>query len=222
MSELSLFRWSEFQVNGGELYNNFKYGASAFVENVLVGQLPLHVINCNCPVENINWEDKDCAKITLRNGKLIKGQTVIVTFSIGVLKSKMESLFTPNLPSGLQRAINATGFGPIGKIYLKWDTPWWPQEMEGFQFLWCKEFINCCDDDQQQILGDEELSQRWPKSITGFDPILDSSNILCGWLGGPEAEFVETLNEKEVGKVCAQLLRKFNGHQVPEPCAVLV
>jgi spermine oxidase len=220
MTDLSLFRWSEFQVNSGELYNNFKQGASSFVHNVLAN--PPESITCNSPVENIDWSCNNWVKIQTRNGQQYFAQCVLVTCSIGILKIKLETLFTPLLPSFLGNAINATGFGPIAKIFLVWDNPWWPQSLEGFQFVWHRQFINCCDDAEEKTPTEEELRQRWFKSITGFNPVTGNSKALLGWLGGHEAKFVETLSEEIVGEECAKILRDFTGFSVPVPDKVIV
>ncbi len=141
-------------------------------------------------------------------------------------------MFTPKLPSPLQNAINATGFGPIAKIYLTWKTPWWDTNTKGFQFIWPGQFINCCDDDYPHLHDNSgggpsrnkapDMRQRWFKSITGFDPVLDSKTTLVGWLGGPEAIFVEHLSEQEIGEECVKQLRTFTNFDVPIPEKVVV
>lgn len=133
-------------------------------------------------------------------------------------------MFTPRLPQNLQNAINATGFGPIAKIFLTWSKPWWPSSCEGFQFLWPSQFVNCCDDTYGgKSLTDQALRQRWFKSITGFDPVLDSPCTLVAWLGGPESEFVEKgITEGEVGVECARVLKAFTRYDVPAPEKVVM
>ncbi|XP_037786205.1 spermine oxidase-like [Penaeus monodon] len=42
--------------------------------------------------------------------------------------------------------------------------------------------------------------------------------MLCGWIGGAEAEYMERLSEREVGEACTQLLRCFLGRSdIPNP-----
>jgi spermine oxidase len=222
MSDLSLYRWSEFDVCRGEHYNNFLEGASSFINNVLGASLPKEIIKLNCPVANISWgsNNSDNIEVVTEDNKSFFAHCVLVTCSIGVLKANQETLFSPELPPVLREALNSSGFGPIGKILLKWDEPWWPAGTEGFQFLWPKDYINCCDD--QRHLSEDDLIRNWPKSITGFDPVLDSPKWLLGWLGGPEAKFVETISEKEVGEKCAKLLEDFTGYKVSLPDEVYV
>lgn len=229
MTELSLFRWSEFQVNSGELYNNFKKGAWSFIDSAFLAKFG-DKIRCHSPVENIAWSPNhdergvdNFVKITCRNNQRFKASCVLVTCSIGVLKKHKDTLFTPKLPSSLTNAINATGFGPLAKIFLIWESgPWWPQNMRGFQLLWPNEFINCCDDVLNEEINEEVLKKRWVKSITGFDPVTGNPNALLGWLGGPEAVYVEKLPDKVIGEECAKILTKFTGVAVPQPSKVIV
>lgn len=56
------------------------------------------------------------------------------------------------------------------------------------------------------------------KGITGFDPVFNHKAVLCGWIGGREAEHMETLSEMEIGQACTKVLRLFLGQQdIPFP-----
>lgn len=226
MQNVSLYRWSEFEVNPGEHYNNFAKGAQSFVDEVLLGRtkdasLESHIFY-NSPVDNISWkpEGQGPVKVTTSNGKIFYATSVLVTCSIGVLKSNLESLFTPNIPEKLTSAIKSTGFGPVTKIFLKWSQPWWSPDLKGYQLVWPGEFIDCCSTPEPQ--DHQKLGASWHKTITGFDPVLDNPNVLVAWLGGPEAVFVETLPDSEISERCADILRKFTGLHVPLPDAVAV
>lgn len=223
MNDVSLYRWSEFEVNPGEHYNNFANGAQNFIDEVLLGEggpdAP-HVIY-NCPVNNINWDSTSSkVKVTTRNGLVYLAETVLVTLSIGVLKANLESLFTPSLPQRLSTAILSTGFGPVTKIFLEWTEPWWPTGMKGFQLIWPKEYIDCCEGVTNS--SSQSLEDTWHKTITGFDPVLDNPNVLLAWLGGPEAVHVESLSDNQVMIRCVQVLKDFAGYDVPDPVNVVV
>ena len=61
----------------------------------------------------------------------------------------------------------------------------------------------------------------WFQSITSFDPVPHQKAMLCGWIGGAEAEYAETLSEDVVGQTCVELLRKFLGRDdIPYPKGV--
>ena len=45
--------------------------------------------------------------------------------------------------------------------------------------------------------------------------------MLCGWIGGKEARYMEDLSDKEVGNTCGKLLRRFTGmNHIPLPIKV--
>ncbi|KAK7006082.1 hypothetical protein SK128_022790, partial [Halocaridina rubra] len=66
-----------------------------------------------------------------------------------------------------------------------------------------------------------KVKKIWFQAITGFDPVPHQKAVLCGWIGGLEAEYMETLPEKEVGEVCVALLREFTGrNDIPNPVKI--
>ena len=59
------------------------------------------------------------------------------------------------------------------------------------------------------------------KAISGFDPVFNQKSILCGWIGGHEAEFMETLTDSQVANACVDVLKKFTGNQkIPAPVRI--
>ena len=68
---------------------------------------------------------------------------IIFTASLGVLKDRYRTLFSPQLPKSMIRAINLMGFGNMGKIFLEFfDDSFWPANDEnwvGYGFLWTEE-----------------------------------------------------------------------------------
>jgi spermine oxidase len=50
---------------------------------------------------------------------------VIVTVSLGVLKSDYKSMFTPELPVSKQNAIEGLSMGTMNKILLEFEKPFW-------------------------------------------------------------------------------------------------
>jgi spermine oxidase len=53
---------------------------------------------------------------------------VIFTGSLGVLKATHRQLFTPELPTKKQEAIENIGFGSVTKLAFEFETPFWPAE----------------------------------------------------------------------------------------------
>ena len=224
MTDLSKLRWPDFEINGGELYNNFKNGAQNAISKL--SETFVSTLRLGHEVMKINWETEEIQVFVKFNTeqRFYVGHSVLITCSVGVLQHSM-NIFSPPLPVKIAEAIKLTGFGPLTKIFLQWESPWWPTEgFRGYQLLWPEEFINCCDESYEDAPDEFEakIAQNWVKSITGFDPVLDNPNVLLAWLGGPEAVYVETLDEKTVGHKCVEILRRFTGKDVPLPKAVLV
>ncbi|CAG7727682.1 unnamed protein product [Allacma fusca] len=232
MTDLSLRFWPDFEINGGELYNNFKSGATKMLQKMSQKFLTPGNIKLSSPVSSINWQTEEIQIfITNPNNQsnvdsFYLCQSVVITCSIGVLKLS-KSLFSPPLPVNISYAIESTGFGPLTKIFLEWDKPWWPEDFRGLQLLWPEEYINCCDHSYDAVDMDagschERYEDSWVKAITGFDPVLDNPNVLLAWLGGPEATHVESLDVTVVIQKCTQVLREFTGASVPTPKSAVV
>jgi hypothetical protein len=108
----------------------------------------------------------------------------------------------------------------VTKIYLEWDHPWWTglskgKEFKGLQFLWShSSSLKACEE-YPDLEG-------WTKAITGFDPVLDSPNVLLGWIGGKEALAVENMEAEAVGKECTKVLEMFARIPIPLPKRVLM
>ncbi|XP_042203782.1 spermine oxidase-like isoform X3 [Homarus americanus] len=158
--------------------------------------------------------------IKCKDGSEFEAQHVIVTPSIGYLKSH-SSLFSPALPTKLQKAITSMGYGTIDKIYLEYENCWWPSHWEGVQLVWTKDIpdFECEAPNTLRIDGSsEQMNQYWVRAISGFDPVFNQTSMLCGWIGGPEAEYMEGLSADEVGQACTKLLKLFLGWKhIPYP-----
>jgi len=61
------------------------------------------------------------------------GDYVICTATLGVLKSGAIH-FSPNLPGEKQAAINRMGMGEINKLFMVFDTPFWPTATQYFGY----------------------------------------------------------------------------------------
>ena len=227
MSDLSLFRWSEFKINDGGLHNNFKVSADQFIQEAFRDSISSPRLKLNTNVVKIHWNtEKNMVQVVTESGETFTSRTVLITLSIGVLQVIGDSLFEPQLPPELISAVQSTGFGPVTKIYLEWDDPWWTEMnggiFQGLQFVWPEEFLNCCDDEIKDLeVKDKSTTETelplWTKGITGFDPVLDKPNVLLGWIGGDEAILVEKLEPDVVARACTKLLKKFTKLSIPQP-----
>ena len=100
---------------------------------------------------NANYEHK-LPIVTTTDGYKYFADHIIFTASLGVLKDRYRTLFSPQLPKPLKRAINFMGFGNIGKVFLEFDQSFWPTDDKnwvGYGFLWTEE-------DMKEIKGTEK------------------------------------------------------------------
>lgn len=134
-------------------------------------QLIDHLVNC-CRQLNTEFYFNTCAnKIEYENGnatvhttdnKKFHAKKLIITVSAGILQSGTIQ-FKPELTDHAV-AIQGLGFGAVIKFLLEFKTCFW------------KEF----DDETGFLLTDEEVPTWWTQ-------LPAESNLLTGWLGGPNA-----------------------------------
>lgn len=75
------------------------------------------------------------------DGSRTSADFVIFTGSLGVLKQNHTTLFTPRLPARHITAIETLGYGTLGKIFLEFEKPFWPNDWVGYSLLWSKSDI---------------------------------------------------------------------------------
>ena len=83
-----------------------------------------HKIQFNAPVTEINYLD-DKVQVKTKNGEIHTADKVLVTVSIGVLKSN-HITFTPDLSQEKKEAINAITFLPGLKLVMKFKEKFYP------------------------------------------------------------------------------------------------
>lgn len=100
-------------------------------------------IQINKEVSNIDWSRSADESVTVKcsDGSTYNADHVIVSVPLGVLKHNYTTLFTPPLPKIKKNAIQGISFGTVGKIYLEFEMPWWPNDWVGLSLLWTKEDI---------------------------------------------------------------------------------
>ncbi|CBW44373.2 Amine oxidase domain-containing protein [Caenorhabditis elegans] len=86
-------------------------------------KIPAGNIRLNCEVINVKEEEN--IMVTLKNGEVLHFDACIVTCSLGYLKKHHKTLFTPQLTSVKQDAINRMGFGNNLKVFLEYSDSWW-------------------------------------------------------------------------------------------------
>lgn len=164
-------------------------------------------IQFNKEVCNISWSDQSREHLIVKcsDGSSYDCDHVIVTVSLGVLKENYQTLFTPQLPAIKTNAIEGLSIGTVNKIFLQFDKPFWDKDWAGFSLLWTQK-------DSEEI---RKTNDAWLEDIFGFYKVDYQPNILCGWIGGPSARKMETLDDSTVYDGCMLLFKKFLGSSIP-------
>lgn len=155
-------------------------------------------IELNAEVDKIEWDrNDDTISIKTSEGRHYDADRVIFTASLGVLKEKHSSLFTPALSGKRVDAINGLSMGTVGKVYMRFDQAFWPSGWGGVHILWTKDTV-------------DELNEnnRWLSNVMGFLTVDGQPNTLSAWLAGVPAKEVEQLDEAFVVSELLALLRK--------------
>ncbi len=87
-----------------------------------------HKIKFNAPVTEVNYA-KDKVEVTTKNGEVHTADKLLVTVSVGVLKSNSIQ-FVPDLSVEKKEAINAVGFLPGFKLFLKFSQKFYPDVVD--------------------------------------------------------------------------------------------
>ncbi|XP_061727427.1 LOW QUALITY PROTEIN: spermine oxidase-like [Cydia pomonella] len=208
------------ELDGPQLISWHKYGYKTFFEIMLNTYkdgpgLPNLDIKLNTEVKVIRAPQRPTERVTVEcgDGSSYVADNVIVTVSLGVLKDKHTTLFSPPLSKEKQTAIDKISIGVMDKVILSFDEIWWPHHTSFFGFIW--------KGDDKRKLGKDDY---WTTRIYGASRPMGSSNSLTLWTSGNVAKQVETLPEETVKTKCVELLQKFIGHDkitVPKPTAII-
>jgi len=165
------------------------------------------------PVKMVDYTE-ETVKVFVENSgdTFYKCSHVIIAVPLGVLKKNHREMFTPRLTTEKIEAIEKIEFGRVGKVFLRFDKPWWAQGEEGLKIVWTKE----------EMLGKKATQDDWYKAFLGFDEVLNCPNWLVGWIGGKEVEIMESLEEAVVVNQLGNLIRRSTGDSsLPDPSQVI-
>lgn len=149
LDNLSAKYWGKYSFNGepSQAHYNFKYGFRSIVDYLtrLLNNDSIHYSKEVTEIKICKKQTKQNGKNNLKNrvnisvkcsdGSAYLSKSVLVTFSLGVLKKRHATLFRPSLPNSMLEAIESIGFDTINKIFLEFDLPWW-HDLDGVQFVW--------------------------------------------------------------------------------------
>ena len=168
-----------------------------------------HCVRFESEVANIDYTNSEVV-ITLVGGETLKCEHVVTTIPLGVVKENHATLFTPPLPERKLSAIERTGFGKSGKVFLEFERAFWQRGEEGIKIAWGKE----------RILG-QKLPRDWYVSVLGFDELHPESNVLICWIGGQATQVMESLSDDQLKRDLGNVIRDVTGDiSLPDPIRV--
>ena len=156
-------------------------------------------------IKEIEWSDQ-CVCATATESKSLKrycAPYAIVTFSVGVLKSKTVK-FTPELPHAKQKAFNYLYNGLYLKIFLEFEETFWPIDAN---------YILHADEKRGCFCHFQSLSQDFPPG---------QPSILLATVTGRWAIAVYNQTPNTTQSQIMQVLRKLYGSQIPDPVSITI
>lgn len=178
----------------------------------LLRDLPNGAIRYCKPVQNILWgslsNSGPRAIVKCSDGDEYRADLVLVTVSLGVLKTQAHKLFCPGLPANKMTAISKLGFSNANKIFLEYDCPFWAWRDKDIKLTWTP----------GKLAGREG----WVRGLSSVEEMSDSQHVMCAWVQGQEAAEVERCSDEEVAQSVTRVLRQFTGDcKLPCPVKVL-
>ncbi|KAF5299813.1 hypothetical protein FQR65_LT09335 [Abscondita terminalis] len=143
----------------------------------------------NKEVEQILWKSDEVV-VKCKDGSTYSADYVIVTVSLGVLKHRHDTLFTPKLPADKATAIERIGFEAVHKLFLHFNEKWWNDTANIFCFVWDK------DDDIQFKEGPIKDGKSWLTSISIISGVSHNPNVLSVWFTGPFVPDIEKCSDE--------------------------
>ncbi|KAK9102555.1 hypothetical protein Sjap_019809 [Stephania japonica] len=194
-------------------------GYSSIIEYLASG-LPLGMICLGKKVVNVKWccgeqisviydDPFTPVKLYFEDGSVMEADHVIVTVSLGVLKSGIKDehgngngngngMFSPPLPSFKTQAISRLGFGVVNKLFLQLDQDqnqaFFPSLQMAFH--------------QNNNYRDESIPW-WIRRTASLFPIYKNSNVVLAWFAGKEAVELESLQDEEIIDGVSVTISKF-------------
>ncbi|XYK78434.1 MAG: flavin monoamine oxidase family protein [Labrenzia sp.] len=145
-------------------------------------------------VEAIEYEEGDGAAV-YTSTETFESYFVICTVPLGVLKKGAIS-FDPPLPKAHQKSIKEIGFGSVTKLALKFEQPFWPEDVQYFGYM-------------------SEPKGRWNYFLNYRT--FSSENILLGVSVGDYPFVAEAMSDPDMISDCMSALRAMFGEDIPAP-----
>ncbi|XP_018347124.1 PREDICTED: peroxisomal N(1)-acetyl-spermine/spermidine oxidase-like [Trachymyrmex septentrionalis] len=222
--DVSAKRLIEYWECEGDLTLNWKGRGYKTIFDVLLQKIPnpeerlpiMEKIEFEKVVTTCNYSSGENVTVTTRDGCEYSASHVIFTGSLGVLKDKHSSMFVPSLPQKKQRAIEGLNIGTANKIFLEFPYRWWPEDKTSFNFIWPEK-------DKKEFLQTYGENSEWLCDVSAFITVAYQPNLLCAWITGKNARYIETLSDTDVFDGLYLLLKEaFESHDnVTKPTRML-
>uniref|UniRef100_A0A1B6C8Z2 Amine oxidase domain-containing protein n=1 Tax=Clastoptera arizonana TaxID=38151 RepID=A0A1B6C8Z2_9HEMI len=178
----------------------------------LIQEIPANCVKYSKPVKTISWcpteKNLDKAVVQCDDGEEFLADYVIVTVSLGVLKTQFDKLFTPALSGEKLEAVKKLGYGCINKIFMEYKKPFWVEGEGNVVLSWSSDELN--------EKGD------WVKGISFLGEVPGSKHVMQVNVTGPEAVIIEELSDNDIAEDMTCLLCKFTGDlTLPYPSNIL-
>ena len=151
------------------------------------------VIHTSCVVKAVRWQPGR-VEVATANGQTFTAQKLIVTVPLGVLQAPADHstavLFEPAIDA---QAVQQIGFGAVVKVVLQFSTPFWLEYRKDIGFL----------------LSEEAIPTWWTQ-------LPDTTPVLTGWVGGPQAVRFRDTDEQAIVEQALQSLANIFSMQVEQ------
>ncbi|XP_023933969.2 spermine oxidase [Bicyclus anynana] len=200
-------------LEGNQEISWHRYGYKTFLELLLNTYnngpgWPSLEIKLNKEVTLIKWPKNSTGDVEVlcKDGSVYTANNVIVTVSLGVLKERHSTMFSPPLPERKATVIDKLTIGVVGKTIFSFPHAWWP-DVTQFILFWSSE--------DREVYKDNP----WVLQLKSVGKPLGCDNSLSLWANGDIAKLIETLPEDVVRTKMMEVLKKFLGKNVtvPEP-----
>ncbi|XP_003704750.2 uncharacterized protein LOC100878001 [Megachile rotundata] len=201
---------TKYWVCEGDHVLNWKYHGYKTLFDLLSQKIPnskkmlpvMDKIEFNKSVTNIDYTSHNDIIVTTNDDSKYIASHVIFTASLGVLKKKHTTMFTPILPVNKQHAIKGLDFGAVNKIFLEFPHRWWQEECPGFSLIWSRE-------DKAEFIRSYGQEYEWLCDVFAFISVDYQPRVLCAWIAGKYAKHIESLCDNDVSDGLYLLLEKF-------------
>ena len=155
------------------------------------------------------------AKVTCDDGEVIEADHVVLTASLGVLKSRSIT-FEPQLPEWKLNSIDRLGFGMLNKVILAYEAPFWDVDQDMIGLLRGTEPVDSLSQ-QDYCTNRGRFYLFWNCIKTAGRP------VLIALMAGEAAQQAEELaDEQIVAEVSEQLATMFKLEPIPQPSETIV